>query len=67
MELLIAILVWLGCFHANEQYTESEMEQELATNQAAVNTILNDPSLQAMVWDSCGVIAPTITIRPDEY
>lgn len=66
MDLLIAILVWLGCFHANTEYTESEMEMELSNHQAAVELILDDPSLQEIVWDSCGIIVPTISIKPDE-
>lgn len=67
MELLVAILVWLGCFEANGTYTASEMEMYIASNHAAVQAIINDPAMQAVVWDACGSIVPTITVRPDEH
>ena len=67
MELLIAILIWLGCFEANGVYTASEMEMHIASNHAAVQAIINDPAMQIVVWDSCGSIVPTIIVRPDEH
>jgi hypothetical protein len=67
MELLIAILVWLGCFEANGVYTASEMEMYIASNHAAVQAIINDPAMQAVVWETCGSTVATIVVRLDEH
>lgn len=67
MELLIAILVWLGCFKANGVYTASEMELNITNNYATVQAIINDPAMQAIVWETCGNTVSTITVRPDEH
>ena len=67
MELLIAILVWLGCFEANGVYTASEMEMCIASNHAAVQAIINDPSMQAVVWETCGSAIASISVEPDEH
>ncbi len=67
MELLRAILVWLGCFEANGVYTASEMEMYIASNHAAVQAIINDPAMQAVVWETCGSTVSTIVVRLDEH
>lgn len=67
MELLIAILVWLGCFEANGVYTASEMEMYIASNHAAVQAIINDPSMQAVVWETCGSAVASISVEPNEH
>lgn len=53
MELLVAILVWLGCFEANGTYTASEMEMYIASNHAAVQA--SSATLLCRLW--CGMHA----------
>lgn len=56
--MLIAILLWFGCFQPNNQYTATELE----THALAVEAILEDPQLEVAVWDSTGRHVPTVVI-----
>ena len=62
MDRLIAILLWLGSFQPNGQYTTEQMEAELEENAVAVQIIIENQALQEQVWDSCGVSVPTVII-----
>jgi len=62
MEMLIAILLWLGSFQPNGQYTTQQMQTALDENEAAVEVIIQSQSLQQEVWDSCGASVPTVIV-----
>lgn len=62
MDMLIAILLWLGSFQPDGQYTTAEMAYELEEHAAEVATIMNSPSLQQQVWDSCGTTVPRVIV-----
>jgi hypothetical protein len=43
------------------------MEMYIASNHAAVQAIINDPAMQAVVWETCGSTVATIVVRLDEH
>ena len=54
MEMLLAILLWLGCVTAPNTYYQPEIDSYANQNQAAINGVLASPSQQAYIWSQYG-------------
>ena len=62
MEMLIAILLWLGCIQAPNTYTTSVIDAYTLQNQTVINTVLADQVQQDIIWNHFGVAASEIDI-----
>lgn len=43
MEMMIAILLWLGLIAPDQQFTQSQYEQLIASNASAIELVANNP------------------------
>lgn len=49
MEMLLAILLWLGCITAPNTYYQSQIDSFESQNQAAIDGVMASPTQQAYV------------------
>jgi hypothetical protein len=62
MELLIAILIWLGVLTSGQTYTNEAYQQYLQQNSQQISNVIGDSVLQQDVWNASGSSVPTVII-----
>lgn len=62
MEMLLAILLWLGCITAPNTYYQPQIDAYESQNQAAINGVLASPSQQAYIWSQCGAATENVLV-----
>jgi hypothetical protein len=62
MELLIAILIWLGVLTSGQTYTNEAYQQYLQQNSQQISNVIGDSVLQQDVWNASGSSVRTVII-----
>ncbi len=62
MDMLIAILLWLGCIQAPNTYTPIVINGHIVDNASAVNAVLSNQAQQGIIWTQYGNVVPTVQI-----
>ncbi len=50
MDLLIAILLWIGCISAPGTYTTTQIGDYKTANLSTINAVYQDPVTQNWIW-----------------
>ncbi|MDZ4744980.1 MAG: hypothetical protein SGJ05_03145 [bacterium] len=67
MEMLIAILLWIGCISAPNSYTTQAIDNYATTNEVVVNSVLSSQAQQQVIWNQYGYAVPSVqVINPTE-
>lgn len=66
MEMLIAILLWLGCISAPNTYTQASIDTYVNQNQLVINSVLESPTQQLWIWTSHGSYVSEVDVT-DPY
>lgn len=66
MEMLIAILLWLGCISAPNTYTQAAIDTYVNQNQPVINSVLESPTQQLWIWESHGSFVSEVDVT-DPY
>lgn len=54
MDLIIAILVWIGVLSPGGRYTQQEYDQLVMANEPVVSSVIANTDLQNDVWEAVG-------------
>lgn len=66
MELIIAILLWMGVVRPGDVYTQPEFDQLVVSHQPVIQSVLADPVQQQLVWSAVGSNEPDVVIGGGE-
>ncbi len=66
MEVIIAILLWINAMSAGGHDTQALYNDIVSENQAVINQVYNDPTLQATLISEYGLVATTVVIGEDD-
>lgn len=62
MDMIIAILLWLGCITAPNTYHIDQINTYATQQQPVINSVLTDPPLYDSVWYQYGSIVPEVDV-----
>jgi len=62
VEMLLAILLWLGCITAPNTYYQSQIDSFESQNQAVIDGVMASPTQQAYVWSQCGAATENVQV-----
>lgn len=62
MEMLLAILLWIGCISAPNTYHQTQIDAYTVQNQPVINTVLDNEAQQMVIWQQYGVAATEIEV-----
>ena len=62
MEMLLAILLWLGCISAPNTYNQSQIDTLESQNQVAISGVMASPTQQAYVWSQYGAVTENVQV-----
>lgn len=62
MEMLIAILLWIGCITAPNTYTQAAIDNYSILNEPVITSVMNDPPQQIAIWDQYSVAVIEVNI-----
>jgi len=62
MEMLLAILLWIGCISAPNTYTQSTIDTYATDNEPAITYVMGDQSQQTQIWNQYGVAVSNVNI-----
>lgn len=66
MDMIIAILLWMGVVHTGSTYSQAEFNELVNVNQPVIDAVLADPVQQEMVWATVGTREPDVIIGEGE-
>ena len=53
-DMLLAILLWLGCISAPNTYTQPQIDVFATQNQVVINEVMSTPPKQEVIWQAYG-------------
>ncbi|MDZ4744771.1 MAG: hypothetical protein SGJ05_02075 [bacterium] len=62
MEMILAILLWMGCISAPNTYQQSQIDAYTTQGQQVINSVLASQSQQEIIWQQYGAVVPTLDI-----
>ncbi len=62
MEMIIAILLWIGVMTSPGHYTQAQYDRMVQENEPTINQVLSDPELSNEVWATKGGEVPGVII-----
>lgn len=62
MEMLLAILLWIGCISAPNSYHQLQIDAYSTQHQQVVNSVLTNPTQQIVVWQQYGALVPYVDV-----
>ena len=62
MEMLLAILIWLGCITAPNTYYQDQITAYSNQNQAAINSVMESPPQQEYIWGQYGALTENVQV-----
>ena len=62
MEMLIAILLWIGCITAPNTYTQAAIDNYSIINEPVITSVMNNPPQQIDIWQQYGAVVTEVSI-----
>ncbi len=62
MEMLLAILLWIGCISAPNSYMQAQITDYSTQHEQVINSVMMDAPQQAYIWDQYGQLVPNVDI-----
>lgn len=62
MEMLLAILLWIGCISAPNSYHQSQIDAYSTQHEQVVNSVLMNPPQQIVIWQQYGSQVPYVDV-----
>lgn len=62
MEMLIAILLWLGCISAPNTYTDVQITDYSTQHEQVINSVMANPPQQEYIWNQYGELVPRVDV-----
>lgn len=62
MEMLLAILLWLGCITAPNTYYQPQIDSHANQNQEVINGVMASPTQQEFVWSQYGAATENVQV-----
>lgn len=64
MDLIIAILLWIGCISAPNTYSSRAIDDYATTHDPTITSVMGDSTQQSIIWQQYGAAVPYVEIIP---
>lgn len=62
MEMLLAILLWIGCISSSNTYYQTQIDAYSTEHEQVVGSVMSNQAQQEMIWQQYGVAAQELDV-----
>jgi len=62
MEMIIAILLWIGCISAPNSYQQTQINGFTTQHEQVITSVLSSEPQQAIIWQQYGAAVPYVEV-----